>query len=73
MTNAPQNLRELLALARMLRRFAEEHTCDNHHDLFMATATALEDRAHMIANAQDIAVANWENDRALHAPVNCMI
>ena len=72
MTNAPQNLRELLALARMLRRFAEEHTYDNHHDLFMATATALEDRAHMIADAQEITVASREHDKALHAPVNCM-
>ena len=72
MTNAPQNLRDLLSLARMLRRFAEEHTYDNHRALFIATAIALEDRAHMIADAQDITVASSERDKALHAPVNCM-
>ena len=72
MTNAPQNLRDLLALARMLRRFAEEHTYDNHHDLFVATAAALEDRAHSIANAQPVTADSVERDTALHAPVDCM-
>jgi hypothetical protein len=72
MTTA-QTLRDILSLARLLRRFAEERTCDNHHDLFMTTAAALEDRAHSMANAEEAPAWNLARDPALHAPVNCCV
>jgi hypothetical protein len=73
MSYAAENLRDLLSLARLLRRFAEQHTQDNRHDLFLSAAVALEARAHMIATAQNIESHARERDVALHAPVNCLV
>jgi hypothetical protein len=64
-------LRNLLSLARMLRGFAEEHTHDNNHALFLGTAVALEERAHFIANTED--AGDLEHDTAIHAPVDVMV
>jgi hypothetical protein len=72
MSYVAQNLRDLLSLARLLRRFAEQHAQDNHHDLFLSTAVALEARAHMIADAQPVTASSMDRDAALHAPVDCV-
>ena len=74
MGHAAESLRELLSLARMLRRFALEQTQDNHHVLFISTAIALEARAHLLAESVDApALVDVERDNALHAPVNCVV
>ena len=74
MGQAAENLRDILSLARMLRRFAMEQTHDNHHVLFISTAIALETRAHELANGE-IAAAGTdpERDDALHASVDCLV
>jgi len=74
MSQAAENLRELLSLARLLRRFAKEQTQDNHQVLFVSTAMALEARAQLLATA--IAApdpADLGRDQALHAPVDCLV
>jgi hypothetical protein len=58
-------------MAGMLRRFAEEHTGDNYHEMFLGTAAALEERAHLLADGQES--AEPEQGQALHAPVNMMV
>jgi hypothetical protein len=68
-----QNLRDLLSLARLLRRFAEQHSYDANRELFLATAAALETRAHFLAIAPDGEPAALERDIALHAPVNQLV
>jgi hypothetical protein len=68
-----KNLRDLLSLARMLRRFAEQHHYDANRDLFLATAMALESRAHLLAASPDGESAGLERDLALHAPVNQLV
>ena len=73
MAIAAQNLRDLLSLARMLRRFAEQHHYDANRDLFLATAMALESRAHFLANTIDAEPVGLERDMALHAPVNQLV
>ena len=74
MSQAAENLRDLLSLARMLRRFAAEQTYDNHNVLFISTAIALEARAHVLASSLDIpATPEPERDDALHAPVDCLV
>jgi hypothetical protein len=74
MSHAAENLRELLSLARLLRRFAQEQTHDNHHVLFVATAIALEARAQLLATAVEApAPVDLVRDQALHAPVNCIV
>jgi hypothetical protein len=52
-------LRELLSLARMLRRFALEQGHDNHHVLFISTAMALEARAHDLAPDRNRLPPTW--------------
>ena len=64
-------LRDLMALARMLRRFAEEHAADTYHALFLDTAVALEARAHFLATANS--VAGLERDATIHAPVDMLV
>ena len=74
MGQTAQNLRDMLSLARMLRRFAMEQTHDNHHVLFISTAIALEARAHYLATTPEaVAIVELERDDALHAPVNCLV
>jgi hypothetical protein len=68
---AVQDLRDLLSLARLLRRFAEERHHDHGGDVFLNTAVALEARAHYLATTND--VCGLEQDTALHAPVNMMV
>jgi hypothetical protein len=72
MASNAQSLRDLLSLARMLRRFAEEHGYDANRELFVATAVALEARAHFIATVPDAEPAMLARDIALHAPVNVL-
>ena len=67
-----QNLRDLLSLARMLRRFAQDHAYDPNRTLFLAAATALEARAHAIATLPGGETA-LQRDAALHAPVNRLV
>jgi hypothetical protein len=74
MGHAAESLRELLSLARLLRRFAQEQTHDNHHVLFITTAIALEARAQLLAAAIEApAPVDPVRDQALHAPVNCFV
>jgi len=68
-----QNLRDLLSLARLLRRFAEQHNYDANRELFLSTAIALEARAHFLAEAPDGKPVGLERDSALHAPVNQLV
>lgn len=51
MAYAAQDFRDLLALARLLRRHAQEETYDGQHELLLGTAAALETRAFALANA----------------------
>ena len=69
MSHAAQNLRDLLALARLLRDFARRHQRDRNYGLFVSSATALEANASMAA-AQD---GDLKRGAALHAPVNLLI
>jgi hypothetical protein len=74
MSQAAENLRELLSLARLLRRFAQEQTQDNHRLLFVSTAMALEARARLMAEAVEApAPLDMARDQAMHAPVNCLV
>jgi hypothetical protein len=74
MSHAAENLRELLSLARLLRRFAQEQTRDNHQLLFVSTAVALEARAQLLATAIEApGPVDLVRDQALHAPVNCLV
>jgi hypothetical protein len=68
-----QNLRDLLSLAGMLRRFALEQTHDNHHVLFISTAMVLEARAHGLATRPQAAAMDMERDNALHVPVDRLV
>jgi hypothetical protein len=72
MSQAADNLRDLLSLARMLRRFAQENTDDSHQALFLSTAIALESRAALLAGAGNaLSSVDLMRDQALHAPVDC--
>jgi hypothetical protein len=73
MGQAAQNLRDLLSLARMLRRFAIERSHDNHHVLFISAAMALEARAHALATTPQAAAMELERANALHAPVDRLV
>jgi hypothetical protein len=68
---AAQNLRDLLALARMLRDFARRHPRDKNYGLFLSSAAALEAHAHLIAAAAQ--GGDLKRNAALHAPVNVLI
>ncbi len=57
----------------MLRHFADEHKYDANRELFLATAMALEARAHFITTVPDGETAALERDMALHAPVNQLV
>lgn len=73
MAQAAQNLRDLLSLAGMLRRFALERTHDNHHVLFISTAMALEARAHALATAPHRAAEDLACEEALYAPIDRLV
>lgn len=68
-----QNLRDLLSLARLLRRFAEQHNYDANRELFLATAAALEARTHFLATAPAGETAALERAIAPHAPINQLV
>ena len=71
---AVQDLRDLLVLARILRRCAQEQAHDADCGLFLETAAALESRAFSLALSGDIANGRPapRDDKVLHAPVDVM-
>ena len=71
MAYAAQNLRDILALARLLRDFARRHPHDKNYGLFLSSATALEAHAHMVSTAAQ--GGDIKRGAALHAPVNVLI
>ena len=71
MAYAANNLRDLLALARMLRDFARRHPRDKNCRLFLSSAAALEAHAHLISTAAQ--GGDPKRDAALHAPVNVVV
>jgi hypothetical protein len=73
MAYSAQNFRDLLALARLLRRFAQEQSYDGEHGLLLDTASALEVRAFALANAGGEAGALPPPDKVAHAPVDVRI
>jgi hypothetical protein len=72
---AVQDLRNLLVLARILRRCAQEPAYDSDCGLFLETAAALESRAFSIAISGELSggVAGAHNDKARHAPVDLKV
>ena len=70
MSYAAQNLRDLLALARLLRDFAQRHPRDKNNGQFLSSATALEAHAYMVFTAAQ--GGDLKRDAALHAPVNLL-
>ena len=60
-------------MARLLRRFADQHNYAANRELFLATAMALEARAHFLADAPNGEAAGLEHEVALHAPVNQLV
>jgi predicted kinase len=73
MENAVQDLRDLFASARLLRRLAREH--DAHRELFLDAALALEERASVIADTKHLAEPERQHalDATHHAPVNILV
>ena len=49
MGQALKDLRDYMSLAQRLRRFAQSHPTDANHDIFSATAAALENKAQAMA------------------------
>lgn len=72
---AVQDLRNLLVLARILRRCAQDPVYDADCGLFLETAAALESRAFSIAISGELSGGNpgAQADKALHAPVDLKI
>lgn len=72
---AVQDLRNLLVLARILRRCAQEPAYDSDCGLFLETAAALESRAFSIAISGELSggLPREQADKALHAPVDLKI
>jgi hypothetical protein len=68
MEYAVQDLRTLMSVAGLLRRYAAEQLGDNSHELFLGTAAALEERAHALAEGRETEEA--PEDAILHAPVD---
>ena len=73
-----QNSRDFLALARMLRNYAERHAGDSNNELFLSTAAVLEGQARLAANAATAAGAVARCGRelqsdVLHHPINVVI
>lgn len=75
MNYSARDLRELLATARLLRRFALAAPADDPDGLFLEAAAALEARARhwvMFGHALEAEAATREN-RALHQPVDMVV
>jgi hypothetical protein len=72
---AVQDLRNLLVLARILRRCAQDPAYDADCGLFLETAAALESRAFSIAISGELSGghSSAQADKALHAPVDLKI
>ena len=68
-----QTFRDLLALARLLRRFAQEQSYDGEHGLLLDTASALEVRAFALANGSSEVNVNQPADKVVHGPVDLRI
>jgi hypothetical protein len=72
---AVQDLRDLLVLARILRRCAQEQAHDADCGLFLETAAALEARAFSIALGGGLAETRSGQtvNTKRHAPVNLVV
>ena len=75
MEYAVQDFREMLTLARLLRRVAQEHAYDAQCDLFLNAAAALEGRAFAIVNADGRTgpALQAQIEPARHAPLNLLV
>ena len=67
-----ENFRDLLALARLLRRFAQENSYDGQHEMMLDTAAALEARAFSLSDSEAAMEQNAEPAER-HAPVNLVV
>ncbi len=72
MAYSAQYLRDLLSLAKTLRRFVDLHGEDANHDLFITAAGALDVRAHHLATVNGD-LLEVRHDAALRAPVNQLV
>lgn len=78
MAYTAQNSRDFLALARMLRDYAQRHPGEENNALFLSTAEVLEGQARLAASTAG-RVANGVRARAfassdtLHDPINVVI
>ena len=68
-----ENSRDLLALARVLRRVAQENSHDGQHELMLGTAAALEARAFSLSGSDARLEQLSEPAAAGHAPVNLLV
>ena len=73
MGTGTQNLRDVLSLAKLLRRVAERHIHDRFYDQFLSTASELEERANVFARTNQPFAADLEREVVLHAPINLVI
>jgi hypothetical protein len=65
-----QELRQMMLVARMLRRGASGAKDRALADLYLRTAAALEDRASRLAFGRPDSVVSSDTDFAMHMPVN---
>ncbi len=73
MGQALKDLRDYMSLAQRLRRFAQSHPTDANHDIFSATAAALENKAQAMAGGKPLPREEMAREIALHASVNIMV
>jgi len=74
MRNSAQDLRDLLKLAAMLRRFAEDATDRGYAAKFLRAAIEVEMRAEFLAGHRaGEPEPDWEHQAVLHAPVDLRI
>ena len=66
-----QNSKDFLALARMLRNYAERHAGDCNNALFLSTAAVLEGEARLAAASPVVGPAGGGD--VLHDPINVVI
>ena len=74
MRSSAQDLRDLLKLAAMLRRFAGEAADRTYAAKFLRAAIEVEMRAEFLARHRaGEPEPDWEHEAALHAPVDLRI
>jgi hypothetical protein len=66
-----QDVRDLIALARRLRRIADEHPRDHIYHRLLTAAAEIEQRALLLVEAGEAPAP--EKDARPHAPINLMI